>query len=149
MRFRLYTWLISRQRLGNPVRVCSLQTICRCYCSDRKPAKARLFVPQLFVAPCSSQNGTDYSDSANAVAMTRDGAVIAAGSTFGVWSGSNVGSSDFIAFKLDSVGDLTWVCQVTTKGTVWNGLVDPVLAEAHGSRSTAYHIMIVNSYSSG
>ena len=59
-----------------------------------------------------TQDGSATDDTLHAVALTKDGSVILAGSTTGVWGEASIGSDDFAAVKLDAEGNLLWAWQV-------------------------------------
>lgn len=59
------------------------------------------------------QGGSANHDLANAVAVTEEGFVVLAGTTWGDWNGTNKGDSDFAACKLDINGNLLWKWQAS------------------------------------
>ncbi|CAN0213505.1 unnamed protein product [Ascophyllum nodosum] len=54
------------------------------------------------------QDGTDELDQFWAIAAAGNGSVVLAGFTYGNWSGTSAGFSDFAAVKLDSTGTEVW-----------------------------------------
>lgn len=60
------------------------------------------------------QDGTAEDDIIKGVAAGEDGSTILAGYTKGAWAGSNDGSYDVAAVKLDANGIEVWRWQVTT-----------------------------------
>ena len=59
-----------------------------------------------------TQDGSAADDTLHAVALTKDGSAILAGSTSGVWGEASIGLDDFAALKLDAEGELLWTWQV-------------------------------------
>lgn len=59
------------------------------------------------------QDGTGNFDSFQAAVPTGDGSAVLAGVTFGSWNGTNAGSGDFAAVKLDTNGTVDWRWQVS------------------------------------
>lgn len=55
--------------------------------------------------------------------MADDGSVVLAGRTSGNWSGTNAGSVDMAAVKLDAEGDIVWkwqVNQLVSRASFWS-----------------------------
>lgn len=71
------------------------------------------------------QDGTSDLDYAVAVDMAEDESVIICGFTYGSYRGVNAGSTDMVAIKLSSDGDLQWAWQV--------GITNLLRAMAEGS----------------
>lgn len=58
------------------------------------------------------QGGTNDAEELNASVMVTDGSVVLAGWTLGNWDGTNAGSYDCAAVKLDVDGNVLWKWQV-------------------------------------
>lgn len=65
------------------------------------------------------QDGSIEYDVITGAAAGSDGSVVLSGYTYGNWSEMNQGEEDYVAFKLDSNGDVVWTLQVIGQGLRW------------------------------